>query len=164
MPSYLAIPGITGDSVAARHESEIEIDTWSFSCSLATGAFGTGARANRPDLTALTLTCRSGSASPRLLEYCATGRALPQAVLTHDRGAGSAATEVRLTDVRVTGYTVTGAGDAMTDEFRLGFGTVAFTVRVPRPDGSLGDPVTTTQPAPGSPVPSPGSGGVWRPR
>ena len=69
MPSYLAIPGITGDSVAAHHESEIEIDTWSFSCSLATGAFGTGARANRPDLTALTLTCRSGSASPRLLEY-----------------------------------------------------------------------------------------------
>lgn len=166
MPSYLAIPGVPGDSVADRHEGEIEIDTWSFGCSLATGSFGSGSRANRPDLTDLTLSCRAGSASPRLLDACATGRALPQAVLTREPGLGRSGltTEVRLTDVRVSSYAVTGAADTVLDEFRLSFATVAFTVRVPRADGRAGDPVTTTQPSHGSPVPSPSSGGVWRPR
>ncbi|MFT3970949.1 MAG: type VI secretion system tube protein Hcp [Micropruina sp.] len=165
MPSYLAIPEIPGDSVASRHEGEIEIDTWSFGCSLATGSFGLGSRTGRPDLTDLTLTCRSGRASPRLLEYCATGRALPQAVLSSGAGTGLAGTtEVTLTEVRVSGYTATGTTEAMLDQFQLSFATVTFTVRMQLRDGSLGDPVTTTQPTAGSPVPSPGSGGVWRPR
>lgn len=165
MPSYMAIPGIPGDSVAHRHENEIEVDTWSFGCSLVTGAFGLGSRTNRPDLTDLTLTCRSGTASPRLLEYCATGRALPQAVLTSGPPDSAGATaEVRLTDVRVSGYTVAGTADAILDQVQLSFASVTFTVRTPRPDGTLGDPVTTTQPVAESPVPSPGSGGVWRPR
>ena len=64
MPSYLAIPGIPGDSVAERHEGAIEVPAWGFGCSLATGTFGTGTRANRPDLSELTLSCRSGSARP----------------------------------------------------------------------------------------------------
>ncbi|MFT4216083.1 MAG: type VI secretion system tube protein Hcp [Micropruina sp.] len=166
MPSYLTIPDIPGDSVAARRQGAIEIDSWSFGCSQASGAFGTGARTNRPDFTDLTLSCPAGSASPRLFEACATGRAIPEAVLTQERGQGEsgAAVEVRLTDVRVGSYTVAGTADAVLDEFRLSFASIAFTVRVPRPDGRDGEPVTTIQPSVGSPVPTPASGGVWRPR
>lgn len=166
MPSYLAIPGIPGDSVADRHEHAIDIDTWSFGVTVASGTFGTGARTGRPQFTELTLTCRSGSASPRLFEACATGRTVPEAVLTSERGTGRGGmiTEVRLTDVQVSTYTTSGGQDAMLDEFRLSFATVTFTVRVPRADGRSGDPVSTTQPSQGSPVPSPASGGVWRPR
>lgn len=165
MPSYLAIPGVPGDSVADRHEGDIDIDSWSFGCSLATGAFGSGSRTNRPDFTDLTLSCHAGSASPRLLEFCATGRAVAQAVLTAEAGDAPGTTvELRLSDVRVSGYTVTGSTDAVRDEFRLSFVTVSFAVGVPRPDGAAGDPVTTTQPSHGSPIPSPASGGVWRPR
>ena len=166
MPSYLAIPGIPGDSVAERHEGAIEVAAWGFGCSLASGTFGTGTRANRPDLSELTLSCSSGSASPRLLDACAMGRLAPEAVLTREPALGRSGmiTEVRLTDVRVSGYVVSATDDTMLDEVRLSYATVTFTVRVPRPDGRAGDAVTTTQPAVGSPVPSPGSGGVWRPR
>lgn len=166
MPSYLAIPGIPGDSVADRHENAIDIDTWSFGVTVASGNFGTGARAGRPQFTDLTLSCRGGSASPRLFEACATSRVVPEAVLTSERGTGRGGviTEVRLTDVRVGTYTAAGGHDTVLDEFRLSFAAVTFTVRVPRADGRMGDPVTTTQPSQGSPVPSPASGGVWRPR
>ena len=166
MPSYLTIPGIPGDSAADRHEGAIEIDDWAFGCTVASGSFGTGTRANRPEFSDLTLTCRSSSASPRLLEACATGRAIPGAVLAHDQGADRpvTTTEVRLIDIRVAGYTVSGRTDAGFDEVRLSFASVTFSVRVQRPDGRAGDPVTTTQPSSGSPVPAPGSGGVWRPR
>lgn len=166
MPSYLAIPGIPGDSVAQRHEGAIEVAAWSFGCTLATGTFGTATRSSRPDLSELTLSCRSGSASPRLLEACATGRVAPEAVLTREQqlGRSGMVTEVRLTDVRVSGYTVSATDDTMLDEVRLSYARVGFTVRVPHPDGRAGDAITTTQPAVGSPVPTPGSGGVWRPR
>ncbi|MFT4295463.1 MAG: type VI secretion system tube protein Hcp [Micropruina sp.] len=166
MPSYLAIPGIPGDSVASRHEGAIEVRSWSFGCSLATGNFGTGTRTNRPDFTELTLSCRSGTASPRLLEACATGRAIPEAVLSREQGLGRSGTtaELRLADVRVSGYTVTGDDELLLDEFRLSFASVTFTVRVPQADGRAGDTVTTTQPSTDSPVPIPASGGIWRPR
>ncbi|MFT3833035.1 MAG: type VI secretion system tube protein Hcp [Micropruina sp.] len=166
MPSYLAIPGIAGDSHADRHEGAIEIDAWSFGATVASGSFGTGARVGRPQFTDLTLSCRSGSASPRLFEACATGRMLPEAVLTSEQGPGRVGmtTEIRLIESRVSSYTASGGADVVLDEFRLSFASVSFTVRVPAADGRAGDPVTTTQPSQGSPVPSPASGGVWRPK
>lgn len=166
MPSYLAIPGIPGDSMTKGHEGAIEVASWTFGCSMATGSFGSGARVGRPEFSEVTLSCRSGSASPRLLEACSTGRLAPEAVLTREQGPerSGVVTEVRFTDVRVSGYTVSATDDTMLDEIRLSYARVTFTVRSPRPDGRAGDAITTTQPSVGSPVPSPGSGGVWRPR
>ena len=175
MPSYLAIPGIQGDSTAARHHGEIEVDAWSFGCSLAAATHhASGAGAGRPQFTEATFSCRGGRASPLLLEFCATGRSVPEAVLTQESTseAGGQVTEVRFSDGRITSYSATGADAALRDAFRLSFTRVTFSVRTQRADGSLGAPVTTTQsvraqpvpPAPQPPLPTPGSGGVWRPR
>ena len=174
MSSYLAISGIEGDSVDDRHPHAIELDYWRFGCEQpASDAVGTGARTGRARFTDATFTCRSSSASPRLLEACATGRHFPEAVLSLDVGEGDSgpATVVRFTEVQVRGYTATGGGPGLrpTDEFRLGFAGITFSVRRQRPDGRLGDEVSTTQPAPAEavkepPLPTPGSGGVWRPR
>lgn len=176
MPTYLAITGIEGDSADARHPGEIEIDSWSFGCAANTpeGA-GSGVRTGRPRFTEATFTAHTGSASPRLLEACATARTIPEAVVTREAGeAPSSTIEARFTDVRVSHYTVNGGGGSfpMIEEFRLTYATVTYTVRIQQPDGRLGDPITTTQPAAGQPAPpiaeppapTPGSGGVWRPR
>ena len=174
MPSYLAVPGIQGDSTAARHHGEIEVDAWSFGCSLAAATHhASGAGAGRPQFTEATFSCRGGRASPLLLEFCATGRSVPEAVLTQDStNEDRPVTEVRFGDGRITSYTASGADAALRDEVRLSFTRVIFSVRTQRADGSLGAPVTTTQttraqpvrPAPQPPLPTPGSGGVWRPR
>lgn len=172
MPTYLAIPGIQGDATAARHQGEIEVDAWSFGC--ATAAPGHAGGAGRPQFSEATFGGRGGRASPLLLQYCATGRAVPEAVLTQDSTGehGGALTEVRFSDVRVTSYTANGVDDALRDEFLLSFSRVTFSVRTRRADGGLRTAVSTTQPAlvpPTPPVrepplPTPGSGGVWRPR
>jgi len=167
MPDYLAIPGIPGDSTADRHEREIEVESWSFGCTQpVTGHAGSGARVARPDFTDLVVSCRGGSASPLLLEACATSRMIDEAVLTRQSGAerAGATTEVRLSGVRVRGYTVIGSGDELRDELRFGFARVTFTMRIQLPDGRLSEEVSTTQPSMQPPVPTPGSGGVWRPR
>lgn len=175
MPTYLAITGIEGDSTDARHPRTIEVETWSFGCSSTTiGDLASARRAGRPQFTEVSLTCRTGSASPRLLEACATARAMPEALITHEAGDGPSATiEARFTDVRVSRYTVAGGGSSgMIDEFGLSYAAVTYTVRTQQPDGRLGDPITTIQPAGGRPAPpiaeppapTPGSGGVWRPR
>jgi len=175
MPTYLAIPGIQGDAAAARHQGEIEVDAWSFGCATATPAHaGSGAGADRPQFSEATFGGRAGRASPLLLQYCATGRAVPEAVLTQDSTGerGGPQTEVRFSDARVTSYTANGVDDVQRDEYRLSFTRVTFSVRTQRADGGLGTAVSTTQPAlmppappmPEPPLPTPGSGGVWRPR
>jgi len=167
MPNYLAIPGIPGDSTADRHEQEIEVESWSFGCTQpAAGHAGSGARVARPDFTDLVVSCRGSSASPLLLEACATSRVIDEAVLTRqsEAGRGDPATEVRLNGVRVRGYTVIGSGDDLRDEVRFGFARVTFTMRGQLPDGRPGEAVSTTQPSIQPPVPTPGSGGVWRAR
>ena len=171
MPSYLAIPGIRGASLARRHEGAIELTSWTFGCSqVPPGGVGSGANIGPPQFTAVTFGCRGSQASPLLLEFCATSRQVAEVVCTQESGAGgSVTTEARFSDARVIGYSVIGDEDDRRDAFQLSFDRVTFTVHGQRPDGSLADPVTTTQPAaepqaPPPPAPTPSSGGVWRPR
>ncbi len=172
MPSYLAIPGIAGDSSAEQHRGELDVDIWGFGCSVGGPTnLGSGMGSGRAQFTEATFSCRGGRASPLLLEFCATQRAVAEAVLTRAPAGepGGTVAEVRFADVRVTGYTVLGTEDYQRDDFRLSFSKVTFTMKVQRDDGSIGAPVTTTQPMVAGPVaeppvPTPGSGGVWRPR
>lgn len=172
MPSYLVIAGIEGDSRARGQEGSIEIDNWSFGVTQAEqrGA-GSGQAVGRPTFSDATFACRGGRASPLLLQLCATGRQVAQAVLTHQPGTAerAATSEVRFTDVRVTGYTASGGDDDTRDEFTLGYAHITYSVQSQRADGALTEAVSTTQPAaapPASPppIPTPGSGGIWRPR
>ena len=112
MPSYLVIAGTAGDSRARGHEGSIEIESWSFGVAQAEqrGA-GSGRPAGRGPFSDATFACRGGRASPLLLQFCATGRQVAQAVLTQQPGTAggqSATTEARFTDVRVERYTARG--------------------------------------------------------
>lgn len=173
MPSYLVIPGIQGDSQARGHEGSIEIESWSFGVAQAEqrGA-GSGRPVGRGTFSDATFACRGGRASPLLLQFCATGRQVAQAVLTQQPGTAggqSATTEARFTDVRVERYTARGDDGDTHDEFTLGYAQVTFSVRPQLGDGAPADAISTTQPAavPATsppPIPTPGSGGIWRPR
>lgn len=167
MPSYLVIPGIRGDSEALQHEGAIEVTSWTFGIAqLPTGGTGSSGRQGRPQFTAASFGSRGGRASPLLLEFCATGRPVDEAVFTQEPGTGRAgSTEARFSDARIINYSVIGDDDERRDDFQLSFARVTFTVRGQLPDGRLAEPVTTTQP-PGEPppAPTPGSGGIWRPR
>lgn len=167
MPSYLTLPGITGDAVADRHEGSIEIDQWSLSCRQAGDAGGVARRQGRAEFSDVTISCGGSSASPQLLQACATGKAMPEAVLVRDQpdgAAGLTTTEVRLSDVRVTDYSCSDNGVDLRDDFHLRFGRITFTSRRLRADGSIGDPVSTTQDTGGPAPPRPATGPVWRHR
>lgn len=87
MRSYLVIAGTAGDSRARGHEGSIEIESWSFGVAQAEqrGA-GSGRPVGRGTISDATFACRGGRASPLLLQFCATGRQVAQAVLTQQPG------------------------------------------------------------------------------
>lgn len=165
MPTYLAIEGIPGDSVDKGHEGAIDVVSWWFGVSAPAGAQPAPGLRGRPEFTELFVTARTGTASPRLLTACATGQAFAGATLTQQSGTGRGGpvTQLGLTDVRIRAFRVNGTAGEAADALEISFSALTFSVRIPGPDGRLGDPVSTTQPPP-TPVPAPGSGGVWRPR
>lgn len=167
MPSYLAIPGINGDSVSERHQGSIEVDQWSLSCRQLGDGTGIARRQGRVEFSDLTISCRGSSASPQLLQACANGKAVPEAVLVRDQpdgAAGITTTELRLGDVRVTDYSSSDNGVEVRDDFHLRFGRITFTSWPMLPDGSIGEPISITQDAAGPAPPAPAVSPGWRHR
>lgn len=148
---FLKLSGIQGESTSTSHQGEIDVESWSWGVTAvrpAGGGGGGGGAAGRVQPRDLVFSARTSRATPPLLLACATGRHLPEAVLTGVR-AGSAQQEFlryRLTDVQVTSFE-TGASEATagggpTDQVALAFRTLEVEYRLFTASGTTGPPVT----------------------
>ncbi|HWI61912.1 MAG TPA: type VI secretion system tube protein Hcp [Symbiobacteriaceae bacterium] len=155
---FLKIDGIEGESVDSRHPKEIEVESYTWGVqqvpNLGVGAEsplgvprkgGGGAKASFQDLT---FTHRLDKASPKLIEACATGAVIPQALLVL-RKAGAKPLEfskVTLTDVTVSSVSFSaGSSDAVPmEEVALRYGSVTIQYFPQKADGSADAPITTT--------------------
>jgi type VI secretion system secreted protein Hcp len=110
-------PEVKGESQQKSFEGQIEVLSYSWGVSQAGGysyaAGGTSAKANMQDLS---ISFRHCSASPKLMQYCASGKHLDKATLTCLKAGGDDAQkyqEIVLTDVVVSSYQTGGSGDDM---------------------------------------------------
>jgi len=145
VPYFLKIEGIVGSSLDAKHNDEIEVDSfsWGVAHTTASSTGGGGAAAGRPTFEALNVVTPFGKAGPRLFQACATGERLRSAVLTGGRGAGKAQFEfitLTLSDVLVSSYR-SGAPSAEvtpSDEFSLAFSKLKIEHRGQKADAGPG--------------------------
>ena len=129
MPYFLKIEGIVGESADAKNKGEIEVESFSFGVAQSASAphAGAGGGTVRPTFQDLSVVTPFSSASPRLLEACATGEHLRSAVLTGHRAGGKAQFEfmrLTLSDVLISSYRsgASNPGAAVpSDEFSLAF-------------------------------------------
>lgn len=144
---FLKLDGIEGESNAAKHEGEIDVDSFSFGASSA-GSVGGGAGggAGKVSMNDFAFTARVSKASPKLFVACASGEHLKTALLTvykagvHERDF----LRVTLSDVTISGYHegVAEAADVPIDQVAMRFSRIQVTYSGQRPDGSRDTPVT----------------------
>jgi type VI secretion system secreted protein Hcp len=133
MPANLFLkfePEIKGESSQKGYEGQIEVTDYRFGVTQTGGfSFAKGGTRVQSHLEDLSVVFRMCSASPKLMQYCATGKHLSKATLTAIRAAGDTPAkylEIVLTDVVVSGYH-TGAGneqDVPSDVITLNFAKI----------------------------------------
>jgi type VI secretion system secreted protein Hcp len=145
---FLKIDGIVGESTAAAHKGEIDVQSWSWGVTQ-TGTSGTGGGggAGKATFQDFHFVSRISAASPQLLEASATGSHIKLATLsgasTVGKSKGTDFLKYKLSDVTVTSVQ---HGDdpegAPTEQFSLNFSKVEVSYSPVTSSGKAGAPVT----------------------
>jgi type VI secretion system secreted protein Hcp len=142
---FLRVDGIQGESADAKHKGEIEVLSWSWGETNATGSPSSGGGAGRVDMSDLMVAAPLSKASLHLLLACASGKHFKTAVLT-GRKAGKGQADYltfSLSDVLVSSYQ-TGSGasaEPPVDSVALSFGKIQVEYKEQKADGSFGETV-----------------------
>jgi type VI secretion system secreted protein Hcp len=142
---FLRVDGIQGESADAKHKGEIDVLSWSWGETQATGSPSSAGGAGKVELSDLTVVTHVSKASPHLLLACATGKHIKSAVLT-GRKAGKGQAEFltfSLSDVLVSSYQTGGSAsvEPPTDSVSLNFAKLQVEYKEQKADGSLGETV-----------------------
>jgi type VI secretion system secreted protein Hcp len=137
---FLKIDGIDGESTEIGHKGELEIESWSWGVSSASG--NGASRAGKPCVASFNFSKRVDKATPQLMANAVSGMHIKSAVLTA-RKAGDKPLEylkITLETVLVSSYQVGGSnGSLPVDQFSLDFAKMNVEYKVQRADGTLGD-------------------------
>ena len=107
-------PEIKGESKQKSYEDQIEILSFSWGVSQAGGySYGSGGTSAKANLQDLSVSFRMNPSSPKIMQYCATGKHLDSAVLTCLEASETPQKylEITLTDVVISSYQTGGSGD-----------------------------------------------------
>lgn len=144
---FLKIDGIPGESTDARHEGEIELESFSWGASRAGGTPGGGGGAGKVQVEDLLVTMPVSTASPALMLACATGKHHRSGTLAA-RVAGNGQQDFlsyTFNDLIITAYRASGTSpsDVVVDQVSLSFARLRMSYRAQRADGTWADPVET---------------------
>jgi len=145
---FLKLDGIDGEAEDSKHGKEIEVESWWFEARQSgTGAQGLGLGGGKVELQDLHISKTMDKSSPKLFQYCATGKPVAKATLVARKAGGSQQEylKINLTDVLITYYRphmdATQSGVLPRDEFSLQFGKIEFEYSEQKNDGTLGGAV-----------------------
>lgn len=117
---FLKLGDIKGEASDASHSGWIEIQSfsWGVSQTTTTGSASQGRRSRPDDVVVKKILDK---ASPLLMKAIATGQHFPEVVLAVPQPGGSDYFTIKLSDVMVSGYSVSGGGDRPTESLSLNF-------------------------------------------
>ncbi len=150
----LKIDGIKGEARGSSSKDEIDLESWSFGLTQASsfGSGGGGGGAGKAGFQDIQFRARMSSASPKLLDACATGKHIPKAILTCRKAGGKQEVfyTLTMTDVLVSSYRTGAAGSggreggsAAIDNFSLNFGRIEVAYKEQNAKGGTGASVQT---------------------
>jgi len=143
--AFLKIQTIQGDSLDPQHRQEIELKSFGWGETNASEMTSTGVRfSGQVEMQPFTFTMPVNSASPILFLACASGKHIPEAVLTVRNSAGREYLILRLMEVFVTSYKT--AADRSQDvvpidEVTMRFLRIEMSFIPSGPGGSAGAPI-----------------------
>jgi type VI secretion system secreted protein Hcp len=137
---FAKLGDIKGESVDDKHKDEIEVLSYSWGVTNAGSmGHGTGGGEGKSTFHDLSFVHKIDKASPILMQACANGTHLKEAIITH-RKAGKAQHEyliVKMNDVIITGVTHGGSADGHSENVSMSFAKVAVEYKPQKADGSL---------------------------
>lgn len=144
---FLKINGVPGESIKDGHKDEIEILSWAWgennSGSHSTGGGGGAGKVSMQDFS---FSMPSNKASPELFFACATGKHIPDALLSCRKAGGKQQDflKIKFTDLLVSSYQTGGASGSgvPTEQIAFNFAKIEVSYAPQKPDGSLGAFVT----------------------
>lgn len=141
---FLKIEGIEGESEDTEHKSWIDVLSWSWGESQAgTMAYGGGGGAGKVSMQDFHFVMRVNTASPKLLQACASGEHFKTATLIA-RKAGKQQQKflkLKFTDLLVSSFQTggSGSGDPVpVDQISLNYSKMEYDYQAQKADGSLG--------------------------
>jgi type VI secretion system secreted protein Hcp len=137
---FAKLGDIKGESQDAKHKDEIEVLSFSWGLANTSSAgSGSGSGAGKPAFNELSIVHKIDKASPSLMSACATGKHLPEAIITQ-RKAGKEQHEyliIKMSDVLVSRVLSGGGDDAGSETVSFNFAKVQFEYRPQKADGTL---------------------------
>ena len=137
---FARIGDIEGESTDDRHAREIDVLSFSWGMANSPGSPSSGGGQGKTSFQDLTFVHRVDKATPLLMKACATGKQLPDAIVTQ-RKAGRGSHEyftIRMTDVVVTSVATASAVEPPgTETIALSFAKVQVEYVPQKPDGTL---------------------------
>ncbi|MGH9405558.1 MAG: Hcp family type VI secretion system effector [Terriglobia bacterium] len=134
---FLKIKDVEGEALAEGHAKEIELLSWSWGASNPGGMhFGSGGGTGKVSVQDLSFAFRVGKETPKLIEFCCTGKHISDATLTARKTGGDAKPydyiTIKLTDCVVASYQTGGSGgdDVPVDSASLNFAKIEYDYKI----------------------------------
>jgi type VI secretion system secreted protein Hcp len=146
---FLKIDGIEGESMDAKHKGEIPLLSWSFGAAQSgTSSHGSGAGGGKVNFQDFHFVMTVNKSTPKLIEKCADGSHIKQAVLVCRKAGGEQQEylKVTFTDILVSSYQIGGSGGSdlvPSDQISLNFSKIEFEYKEQKADGTLGGAIKT---------------------
>ena len=140
--TFLKLKGIDGEAQDKKHSGEIEVLSWSWGVvNSGSAATGSGAGSGKANFQDVSITKLADKASPELMIHCATGKHIPEAVLTCRKAGGEQLEYLKITlkDVMVTSFQTGGSGggdEIPTENVGLNFAEVKYGYTPQKADGT----------------------------
>jgi type VI secretion system secreted protein Hcp len=145
---FLKIDGIKGNATDQKHKEEIDILSFTWGVSQAGSAIGPGHGAGKAQFQSIHFTAQVNKSSPMLVQSCATGAHIKEAVLVCRRAGGKQEEYLvfKFTDLLISSYQISGNahGDSIpVDSFAINYDKCEMQHQTQDAKGVIANPVKT---------------------
>ena len=148
---YLKLGDIAGESEDKTLANHIELESYNWGAHHdGTSQFGGGAASGKTSFQDFSFTKKTDKSSPIIMQKCAIGEHIKEAVLKVRKATGKGGQEIFLTvtftDVLLSSYSVSagGVGSIQTEHISFNFSKIKYEYKPQKPDGSLDSAVPAT--------------------
>lgn len=138
---FLKINGVPGESADHKHKGEIDVLSYSWGVSqTGTMAYGGGGGAGKANFHDFSFMMRMNKATPKLMQCCANGKHIPDAVLTC-RKAGDKQQEYmtyKFYDLLIASYQTSASSEEPTESISFNFSKMEMEYKEQDAKGGLG--------------------------
>ena len=138
---FLKINGVPGESADSKHKAEIDVLSYSWGVTqTGTMSYGGGGGAGKANFGDFSFMMRMNKATPKLMQACANGSHIPDAILTC-RKAGDKQQEYmsyKFYDLLISSYQTSASSEEPTESISFNFSKMEMEYKEQDAKGNLG--------------------------